>query len=134
MARYTKTEYQNRQIEGKHIIPSRFTDNCESRQMVSVAIDFGTSNCAVAYSTESNKENIQVINEWQDGTLTRGKIPTVILFDEQQQFVAFGNEALDKYRDFKLDDEADNYYFFQRFKMQLYDEKVSGSSDTKRSK
>jgi len=113
-----------RQIEGKYNSPSQFTDNNECQQMVSVAIDFGTSNCAVAYSTKSNKEDIQVVDEWQDGTLTRGKIPTAILFDEQQQFVAFGNDAWDKYRDLKLDGEADKYYFFQRFKMQLYDGKV----------
>ena len=115
---------QNRQIEGKHIRPSHFTDNSECRQMLSVAIDFGTSNCAVAYSTVLKKEDVKVINEWQDGTITHGKIPSAILFDEQQKFVAFGNEAWDKYRDLQLDGEAEKYFFFQRFKMQLYDEKV----------
>jgi len=45
---------------------------------ISVAIDFGTSNCAVAYSYESDKQNVIVINDWQDGVETRGKIPTAM--------------------------------------------------------
>ena len=115
MAKQADGEEQIRQIEGKHIRPSQFTDNNETHQKVSVAIDFGTSNCAVAYSTASSKENVQVINEWQDGTLNRGKIPTAILFDKKKKFVAFGNDAFDKYRDLKLDGEAEEHHFFQRF-------------------
>jgi len=124
MATHISKGDQLRQIEGNQIIPSRLTDNCEIHQIVSIAIDFGTSNCAVAYSVRPNKEDVQVIKEWQDGAVPHGKIPTAILFDKNQQFVAFGNDAWDKYRDLKLDGEADKYYFFQRFKMQLYDEKV----------
>ena len=91
-------------------------------QKVSIAIDFGTSNCAVAYSTASNKEDVQVIKEWQDGTISHGKVPAAILFDENEEFLAFGNEARDKYGDVLSDGEGDKYYFFQNFKMQLYEE------------
>jgi len=59
----------------------RVEDNNEVRPRVSVAIDFGTSNCAVAYSTESKRNEIIVIDEWLDGTITHGKIPTSILFN-----------------------------------------------------
>jgi len=123
-----------RQIEGiyindkgnikksKHLL--RVEDNNEVRPRVSVAIDFGTSNCAVAYSTESNKNEIIVINEWRDGTITHGKIPTSILFDGKQDFVAFGNKAIDKYQELVMDKEHEEYFYFEKFKMVLYDEKV----------
>jgi len=87
---------------------------------ISVAIDFGTSNCAVAYSYESDKQNVIVINDWQDGVETRGKIPTAILFDENQRFMAFGNRAIDKYREYVADEMQNECYFFQHFKMELY--------------
>ena len=87
---------------------------------VSAAIDFGTSNCAVAYSYASDKDNIIVINNWQDGVETHGKIPTAILFDENQHFMEFGNKAFEKYKEVARLGEASEYYFFQNFKMKLY--------------
>ena len=109
----------------------RIEDNNEVRSRVSVAIDFGTSNCAVAYSTESNRNEIVVINEWRDGTITHGKIPTSILFDGKQKFVAFGNEAFEKYQELVMEKEQEEYYYFEKFKMVLYDEKVNFNNHIK---
>ena len=92
---------------------------------LSVAIDFGTSNCAVAYSYASDKDNITVINKWQDGCDTHGKIPTAILFDENQHFMEFGNKAIKKYKELVYDGEHKEKYFFNNFKMLLYNEMVS---------
>jgi len=88
---------------------------------VSAAIDFGTSNCAVAYSYATYKDNVIVINNWQDGVETHGKIPTAILFNESQQFVAFGKKAIEKYREILSETRENGYYFFQNFKMKLYE-------------
>ena len=104
--------------------PPILDSNCTSHYEISVAIDFGTSNCAVAYSYASDKQNVIVINDWQDGVPTHGKFPTAILFDEKQMFMAFGNRAIDKYREFVANEDQEKYYFFEKFKMGLYREKV----------
>ena len=105
--------------------PPILDSNCTSHYEISVAIDFGTSNCAVAYSHASDKEKVFVINEWQDGAETRGKIPTSILFDKDEKFLAFGNRAIDKYKRLVANEEQMKYYFFDKFKMELYQNKVS---------
>jgi len=92
---------------------------------LTASLDFGTSNCAVAYSFATNKDNVIVINNWLDGVDTQGKIPTAILFDKDQHFVAFGNQAIDKYKEIASDGQAENYFFFQRFKMELYRQKIN---------
>ena len=122
----TKEEADNRprQAEGNFNRPSQFTDNAQVQQTVSIAIDFGTSNCAVAYSAHSKKEDVFVVNEWNDGVSTHGKIPTAALFNHQEELVAFGNLAIKKYCELKEEEEDEEFYFFQNFKMELYDEKV----------
>ena len=100
-------------------------DNCNKLPQVSIAIDFGTSNCAAAFSTESNRNKIIVIAQWTDGLTTNGKIPTLILFNKEQKFVAFGNKAFDEYKELVEENEHEDYYYFENFKMILYDEKVN---------
>lgn len=114
-----------RQIEGRFGQQLHLEDNNAVHTRVSIAIDFGTSNCAVGYSSDTTKDDVQVISEWRDGVPTHGKIPTAILFDENQKFVAFGNRAIDTYRDLVLDKENEKFYFFEKFKMVLYDDEVS---------
>jgi len=116
-------ECRPRQFVGNFIRPSLCNTNSQIPQKVSVAIDFGTSNCAVAYSAHSKKEDVFVINEWNDGE-KHGKIPTAVLFNDKKEFVAFGKVALDMYRDLKVDEEDQKFYFLQNFKMKLYNEKV----------
>lgn len=52
-------------------------------------------------------------------------IPTVILLDEKQNFIAFGFEAEEKYLELDAE-EKNSCYFFQRFQMNLYDKLRSG--------
>jgi len=81
-------ECRPRQFVGNFIRPSLCNTNSQIPQKVSVAIDFGTSNCAVAYSAHSKKEDVFVINEWNDGE-KHGKIPTAVLFNDKKEFVGF---------------------------------------------
>jgi len=68
--------------------PSQISENNQCLQKVSVAIDFGTSNCAVAFSAHSKQEDVFAIKEWNDGD-KHGKIPTAVLFNDKKEFVAF---------------------------------------------
>ena len=132
----TNSTDQPRQIEGPYIdsdgnirepdymARNQSINNEVSSTRVSIAIDFGTSNCAVAFSTDSEKSKLIVINQWQDGVKTDGKIPTCILFDEKQNFVAFGNNAITKYKELVWDNQEKEYYYFEKFKMCLYQRKV----------
>jgi len=52
----------------------------------------------------------------------------LLLFNDKKEFVAFGKIAMDKYCNLKLDEEDESFYFFQNFKMTLYDEKVNSFS------
>ena len=121
----TKEEADNRprQAEGNFIRPSQFSDNAQIQQKVSIAIDFGTSNCAVAYSAHKKKEDIFVVNEWNDGE-KHCKIPTAVLFNNKEELTDFGTLAVKKYCELKEEEEDGEFYFFQNFKMELYDEKV----------
>jgi len=121
MASHNKNNNRNEQPT-KYIPPNRHLLNSK----LSVAIDFGTSNCAVAYSYVADEDNVIVINNWQDGVETHGKIPTAILFNENKQFVAFGNKAIEKYKELVYDGEHEENYFFRDFKMELYGKKVRG--------
>ena len=90
-----------------------------------VAIDFGTTFTGLAWSSYpyDQDEGIQL---WRWTKLNGGKeikTPTAVLFDEREQFLAFGFEAVDQY--IELDDhEKNNYYFFLHFKMELHKERV----------
>ena len=54
------------------------------------------------------------------------KTSTCILFDPDQNFASFGYEAEDQYSELAGDgdDEHKDWYYFRRFKMQLFDNKV----------
>lgn len=49
------------------------------------------------------------------------KTPTTVLLDNKTNFVDFGYDAEKRYVDLCGDDEHENYYYFHRFKMMLYD-------------
>ncbi|XP_033742407.1 heat shock 70 kDa protein 12A-like [Pecten maximus] len=97
------------------------------------AIDFGTTNSGYAFSTiddyKTSPLKISAIS-WVSGSnrLQSQKTPTCVLFDENKRFHSFGYEAEDKYSDLALDDEEEDWYFFRRFKMELYNRKEYDSS------
>ena len=98
-------------------------DNAQ-RTSVCAAIDFGTTYCRLAYSYLHEKNKIYAISQWPDGNIST-KVPTAVLFDKDQYLVAFGEEAVDSYCEIMDNEEADDYYYFYRFKMILYKEKVT---------
>ncbi|XP_063407299.1 heat shock 70 kDa protein 12B-like [Mytilus trossulus] len=98
------------------------TDNC----ILVAAIDFGTSYSGYAFSTRNDFEKdplqIQVNPPWAAGTrqLLSLKTPTCLLLDADKNYVAFGYDAEDKYSELALLKDHKSYYYFQRFKMSLY--------------
>lgn len=102
--------------------------NNESRYLLTAAIDFGTTFSGLAYSYRNDQESVYIISNWPDGTVA-GKIPTTILFDPDFKFVAFGQEAIDRYAELAEDEEEKEHYFFHRFKMDLHKEKVRITKD-----
>ncbi|CAG2202369.1 unnamed protein product [Mytilus edulis] len=51
------------------------------------------------------------------------KTPTCLLLDSKREFVAFGFDAEDQWTDLLYEEEHEEYYFFERFKMNLHNNK-----------
>lgn len=96
-----------------------------SEYLIVAAIDFGTAFSGYAFSKvdEFKKDPLKVsANTWCGSrALMSTKTSTCALFDKNKTFHSFGYEAEDKYADLSLDNEAEDWYFFQRFKMTLFD-------------
>ena len=93
------------------------------------AIDFGTSYSGYAFSTryEFEKDPVKVsTTEWRSGSggHVSWKTPTAVLLDQREEFLAFGFDAQNQYNELCEDEEGDQYYYFEQFKMILYDPKV----------
>lgn len=103
-----------------------------SESLMVAAIDFGTTFSGYAFAIRNDyKVDPTRVNGsvWQTGSQPglSLKTPTCVLFDPDQHFVAFGGEAEDRYTEIANEDEQNDnseltrWYFFRRFKMQLYD-------------
>ncbi|XP_063406077.1 heat shock 70 kDa protein 12A-like [Mytilus trossulus] len=94
-----------------------------------VAIDFGTTYSGYAFSSRDDfkrdPQKIVANQAWNAGSQRHLslKTPTCLLLDNKEEFVSFGYEAENKYTDIVIDRQQNEYYFFQRFKMQLYKNK-----------
>ncbi|XP_052091580.1 heat shock 70 kDa protein 12A-like isoform X2 [Mytilus californianus] len=90
------------------------------------AIDFGSAYSGTAFSFKSefirDPLNIHVMEGVGTTNNMSSKIPTVLLLNPDKKFVAFGNEAEEKYASLTINDQqyANQCYYFTRFKMQLY--------------
>ncbi|NWY16902.1 HS12B protein, partial [Aphelocoma coerulescens] len=84
-----------------------------------VAIDFGTSYSGYCYSLASGTDQIRQVSWGTEHGLRTPKTPTCILFNQKQEFKYFGYDAVMKYKNLPSS-QADSWYFFQNFKMQLY--------------
>ncbi|CAG2237769.1 unnamed protein product [Mytilus edulis] len=100
-------------------------DSCNI--LMVVAIDIGTTYSGYAYSFkakyEKDKLNIQTNQVWNSGlkSLLSLKTSTCILINKDtKEFDSFGFDAEDAYEDKIFENQADKYYFFDRFKMVLY--------------
>ncbi|VDI64149.1 Hypothetical predicted protein, partial [Mytilus galloprovincialis] len=96
-----------------------------SEPLLVAAIDFGTTFSGYAFQTLSDfKEDPLRIQgfAWTTGS-NAGlslKTPTCVLFDPAQNFYSFGIEAEDKYTELAQEEDHANWYYFRRFKMNLY--------------
>ena len=90
-----------------------------SMVQITAAIDFGTTYSGYAYSYEYNQDKIYVNSNWSSGS-NLWKVPTAILFDKDQKFIAFGDDAENKYCQLAESDEEQSYFYFNQFKMMLY--------------
>ena len=88
------------------------------------AIDIGTTFSGYAYALASNKNTIYSNRNWgqKQGFLLQ-KTPTCLLLKPSGEFAAFGFDAVSQYNNL-TENEASEHYFFDRFKMKLYDNKV----------
>ena len=87
------------------------------------AIDFGTTFTGLGFGDRKN--NTTFLNVWGKGG-PKGvevKAPTTVLFNPHGIFDAFGFDAVKKYG--KMNDKQKwDCYYFERFKMELHQEKV----------
>ena len=94
-----------------------------------IAIDFGTSGSGIAVHGKGYKEIMVYMNpKWVPKQIGMAvKCPTALLLDPYGKFEAFGLTAIESYqnkRGLRYPEKSEEYYFFNRFKMCLYDEKV----------
>ena len=98
-------------------------------KLLVAAIDFGTtySGYAFSFKDEYQKDPTKVSTP----NLTSGshnlvslKTPTVVLFEPNRKFYAFGHKAEDKYSELADDNQLQEWYYFRRFKMTLFDKQV----------
>ena len=95
------------------------------------AIDFGTTYSGYAFSSRDDfkKDPLKIVSNqaWNAGSQRHFslKTPTCLLLDDNEELVSFGYEAENKYSDIVIDRKKNEYLFFQRFKMQMYKNKVN---------
>lgn len=91
------------------------------------AIDFGTTYSGFAFASVNElkkygtgeKITIQT-NNWNAGSFMSPKAPTCLLLDKDEKFDSFGYDAEIRYMRLADEGEHEDFYFFQRFKMMLY--------------
>lgn len=108
------------------VCPDSTSSACpeEDPYKIIAAIDFGTTFSGYAYALTSNKDNIYTNRNWgQTQGFLLQKTPTCLLLKPSGEFAAFGFEAVSKYNDL-TEEEAAEHYYFDRFKMKLYDNKI----------
>ncbi|XP_038009631.1 heat shock 70 kDa protein 12A-like isoform X1 [Motacilla alba alba] len=101
-----------------------------SQSVFVVAIDFGTSYSGYCFSLASGTDQIRQVYWGAEHGLKTPKMPTSILFNQQQEFKYFGYDAVMKYKSLPSS-QADSWYFFQNFKMQLYNTNVTAGMKLK---
>ncbi|XP_052799441.1 heat shock 70 kDa protein 12A-like [Mya arenaria] len=97
-----------------------------SKPMLVAAIDFGTTYSSWAFSLLHEYENdpTQIsAKQWQGHESTKGPT-TVLIKPDGRTLEAFGFEAETRYAELIDEEEHDSYYFFKRFKMKLWNQKI----------
>ncbi|KAL5005892.1 hypothetical protein ScPMuIL_017050 [Solemya velum] len=108
---------------------------CKRSSLILAAVDFGTTFSGYVYSMLNDYDidplRIMTPQNWpsRHGSATV-KTPSAILFRPDKTFHSFGYQAVTDYSDMFLetnpshDKDPSNWYFFQNYKMLLYDEKM----------
>lgn len=88
------------------------------------AIDIGTVYSGLAYSTKAEfQKRASTINtrNWKDGSYVSATVPTCALIEPDGKTLdSFGYDAMAKYVDLKNKGVHREWYFFKRFKKQLF--------------
>lgn len=95
-----------------------------SRTAVTAAIDFGTSGTGAVILFSASRNDSAPIRVALDGRTSDGSIgkaPSAILLQAKppHAYVSFGDDAFQRYADFKSRNEHSGYLLFSEFKMQL---------------
>ncbi|XP_071140594.1 heat shock 70 kDa protein 12A-like [Mytilus edulis] len=98
------------------------------KHLMVAAVDFGTTYSGYSFSMRADWEDnpLKISNPiWRAGSrqFVSEKTPTCLLLNSNREFVAFGFEAENKWIDLLLDNEHKDYYYFERFKMNLHNNK-----------
>ncbi|XP_062599964.1 heat shock 70 kDa protein 12A-like [Saccostrea cucullata] len=102
------------------------TENISSTdKLVVAAIDLGTTYSGFAFSFEEEYENVPLkikLNTWVAGScgLLTLKTPNCVLFNKDKVFDSFGYEAENKYSELTLNEQHEEWYYFKRFKMSIF--------------
>ena len=94
--------------------------------IVVAALEIGTTNASLAFSfaNDFKRDPLRMSSfVWHSPGLPF-KTPTCILLDKKKQCVAFGYDAENRYTELVMDEEQDDYYFFDRFTMSLHNNEV----------
>ena len=97
---------------------------------VVAAIDFGTTYtgyaCSLKHDFKKDPTKHFLTNIRRSLKQPFDKEPTCVLFNENERFDSFGYEAEEKYKEIAIDgeEEVSKWFFFERFKMKLHNEKV----------
>ncbi|XP_052212853.1 heat shock 70 kDa protein 12A-like [Dreissena polymorpha] len=93
--------------------------------LIVASIDFGTTFSGWAYSFvhdhDNNPADVKSRN-WNSGTFITSKAPTCVLIkSDGTTLEAFGYDAESKYAELAAEENHTDVYFFQTFKMKLFD-------------
>ncbi|WAR27209.1 HS12B-like protein [Mya arenaria] len=107
----------------------RGLDRSVEAPLLVAAIDFGTTYSGWSYSFKHDFEldPIKVTTRrWHGGQLMSMKAPTCVLIEpDGETFSAFGYDAENNYTRLAEAEEHEQWYFFKRFKMKLYNEDIN---------
>ncbi|XP_053400020.1 heat shock 70 kDa protein 12A-like [Mercenaria mercenaria] len=109
-----------------HASDSKGKRTSKSNKLVVAAIDFGTTYSGYAFSFanefKDDPTKVYAQTKWVagSGALMSLKTPTILLLNKDKTFNAFGYEAENAYTELAEDGEHEDYYYFRRFKMMLY--------------
>lgn len=90
--------------------------------LVVVAIDFGTTYSGYVFSLLNDQKQFNGPHVWYagQGGMFYPKTPTSLLLNPDRSFNSFGFEAETEYTTLASEKREQEYFFFQRFKMDLH--------------